>query len=71
MKLVIQRVSRATVTSDGVVTGDIGTGLVVLIGVADGDTEKQAEMPNRRSVNGYWERKRGLHLVHPKGMQVE
>lgn len=43
MKLVIQRVSRATVTSDGVVTGDIGTGLVVLIGVTDGDTEKQAE----------------------------
>ena len=43
MKLVIQRVSRATVTSDGVVTGNIETGLVVLIGVTDGDTEKQAE----------------------------
>ncbi len=43
MKLVIQRVKKASVTADGVLTGSIDDGLVVLIGVTDGDTESQAE----------------------------
>jgi D-tyrosyl-tRNA(Tyr) deacylase len=37
MRAVLQRVSRARVTVDGEVTGEIGPGLLVLLGVADGD----------------------------------
>lgn len=39
MRAVVQRCSRATVTVDGRVTGEIGPGLVVLLGVGQGDTE--------------------------------
>lgn len=37
MRSVIQRVTRASVTVDGKVVGEIGPGLLVLVGVADGD----------------------------------
>ena len=43
MRFLVQRVSRAKVTVDGQVTGQIGTGLLVLIGVAEQDTEEIAE----------------------------
>jgi D-aminoacyl-tRNA deacylase len=43
VKLVIQRVSEASVTVDGAVTGSIGTGLVVLLGVGKGDSEEDAD----------------------------
>ncbi len=43
MRAVIQRVSRAEVTSEGAETGRIGRGLVVLLGVERGDEEKDAE----------------------------
>lgn len=39
----LQRVSEARVVVDGVVVGDIGAGLLVLIGVERGDGERQAE----------------------------
>ena len=39
MMAVIQRCSRARVFSDGVETGAVGRGLVLLLGVAKGDTE--------------------------------
>ncbi len=39
MKAVIQRVTRASVEADGKITGQIRAGLVVLLGVAKGDTE--------------------------------
>lgn len=42
MRAVIQRVTRASVTSGGNVTGDIQKGLCALIGVESGDTEKDA-----------------------------
>jgi D-tyrosyl-tRNA(Tyr) deacylase len=42
MRAVIQRVSRARVTIDGEVTGQIATGLLVLLGVAKPDTAEQA-----------------------------
>ena len=39
MRAVIQRVSRASVTVDGQRVGNIAGGLVVLLGVEQGDTE--------------------------------
>ena len=38
MRLVIQRVSEASVTIDGELFSSIGTGLMVLVGIAEGDT---------------------------------
>lgn len=43
MKAVIQRVSSARVEVDQAVTGSIAQGLVVLLGVAAGDTEKDLD----------------------------
>lgn len=39
MRLVVQRVSRAKVTVDGAITGEIGRGYLALVGVAAGDTD--------------------------------
>jgi D-tyrosyl-tRNA(Tyr) deacylase len=39
MRAVIQRVSEASVTVEGQVTGAIGTGLLVLVGIEDADTD--------------------------------
>jgi D-aminoacyl-tRNA deacylase len=43
MRAVVQRVSRATVTIDEKVTGEIGHGLLVLLGVGQSDNESDAE----------------------------
>jgi D-tyrosyl-tRNA(Tyr) deacylase len=43
MKALIQRVSQASVTVDSQVIGRIGQGLVILLGVAADDTEKDAD----------------------------
>ena len=43
MRALLQRVSRASVTVDGAVVGDIGTGLLILICAMQGDTEAQAD----------------------------
>lgn len=42
MKIVLQRVSRAKVTVDGELTGEIGKGLLLLVGVGPEDTEESA-----------------------------
>ena len=42
MRLVIQRVTEASVVSDGVLTGTIGRGLMVLCGVGPDDDESDA-----------------------------
>src|SRR3990170_8122829 len=43
MRVVLQRVSRASVTVDGEVVASIHRGLLLLVGVADGDSEREAE----------------------------
>ncbi len=42
MRAVIQRITRASVTVNGEIVGEIGNGLVVLLGIARDDTEKDA-----------------------------
>ena len=42
MRAVIQRVSRAKVTIDGAVHGEIGKGFLILLGVCESDTEAEA-----------------------------
>jgi len=42
MRAVIQRVSSASVVVDGQTVSEIGKGLLVLLGVAQGDTEREA-----------------------------
>ena len=42
MRAVVQRVSRASVTVRGEVVGQVGLGLLVLLGVGQGDTEANA-----------------------------
>ena len=43
MRAVVQRVSRASVAVEGRVVGEIGPGLLVLLGVARGDAEADAD----------------------------
>ena len=43
MRAVVTRVSSASVEIDGAVTGSIGTGFLVLLGVKNGDTEQDAK----------------------------
>jgi D-tyrosyl-tRNA(Tyr) deacylase len=42
MRAVVQRVTQASVTADGVLTGEIGPGLVVLLGVTHDDDDETA-----------------------------
>jgi len=51
VRAVVQRVTRASVSVEGRVVGQIGPGLLVLLGVASGDTEKDAEQLAERVVN--------------------
>jgi D-aminoacyl-tRNA deacylase len=51
VKALLQRVVKASVTVGGEVTGEIGQGLAALIGVADGDTEQDADYIVNKLVN--------------------
>lgn len=42
MRIVLQRVNRAAVQADGEMTGSIGKGFLILLGVSDKDTEETA-----------------------------
>ncbi len=44
MRCVIQRVQRAKVEVNGKTVGEIGKGFLILLGVMDGDTEKEAAL---------------------------
>ena len=51
MRIVIQRVSEASVTVDDRVTGKITTGLLVLMGVEDADTTEDISWLSNKIVN--------------------
>lgn len=51
MKAVLQRVRHASVTVDGERISEIGQGLLVLLGVADGDTERDADVLASKIAN--------------------
>lgn len=51
MKLVIQRVSHASVSIDGRVVGRIDAGLLVLVGVATDDTEQDVQWLAQKTAN--------------------
>lgn len=51
MKLVVQRVTEASVTVDQKITGQIGKGFLVLIGVGEKDTEEIADKYIRKLLN--------------------
>ena len=50
MRFVIQRVTDASVTIDGEISGKIGKGYLVLIGVADTDTKEIADQMIRKMI---------------------
>jgi D-tyrosyl-tRNA(Tyr) deacylase len=51
MRAVIQRVSRASVKVDGETVGEIGRGLLVLLGVSVEDTEQDADFLAEKTLN--------------------
>lgn len=51
MRAVVQKVSRARVTVEGEITGEIGQGLLVLLGVSKSDTDKDALYLIEKTLN--------------------
>ena len=51
MRAVLQRVSRAKVTVDGEITGEIGQGILVLLGVGSGDSEAEVRYLLEKIIN--------------------
>ncbi len=51
MRLVIQRVTEASVTIDGERVSEIGNGLIILVGVENGDTEQDATWLAAKTAN--------------------
>jgi D-aminoacyl-tRNA deacylase len=48
---VVQRVSEASVTINGAVKGKIGTGIMLLLGIEEADTQEDIEWLSRKIVN--------------------
>lgn len=51
MKFLIQRVSHASVKIDNEITGSIGKGFLILIGICDSDTEEIADKMIKKTCN--------------------
>jgi D-tyrosyl-tRNA(Tyr) deacylase len=51
MKAVVQRVTESSVTVDGKTIGSIGKGLMVLLGISDGDGRQEAEYLSDKIAN--------------------
>ncbi|MCS4237627.1 D-aminoacyl-tRNA deacylase [Myroides odoratus] len=51
MRIVIQRVTEASVTVEGTIISNIGTGLLVLVGIEEVDTKQDIEWLSGKLVN--------------------
>lgn len=51
MRAVIQRVSRAKVSVEGEITGEIGAGILILLGISREDSEKDAKYILDKTLN--------------------
>ena len=51
MRVVLQRVNSASVSVDGEVVSSIGAGLLLLVGVADGDTAQDAQRVAKKAAD--------------------
>lgn len=51
MRVLIQRVSKASVTVEGQIISSIGKGLLILLGVGHGDTEEQTKFLAEKVAN--------------------
>ena len=51
MKVVVQRVSRASVKIDGKINGEIGHGMLVLVGFCEGDNQEAIKWMSNKIVN--------------------
>lgn len=51
MKVVLQRVSKASVTIEGEKVAEIGNGLLVLLGIVDNDTNEDVKWMSNKIVN--------------------
>lgn len=51
MRIVLQRVKKASVVVDGKIVSEIGKGLLVLLGAEKGDTEAEADYLAKKIVN--------------------
>ena len=71
MRIIIQRVSHAKVSVSGEITGEIGKGILVLLGVSNEDSEKDANYLLEKTLNlrifEDAEGKMNLSLLETKG----
>jgi D-aminoacyl-tRNA deacylase len=51
MRVILQRVSKGSVTVDGEITGAIERGFVALVGVTHGDTQAEAQLLAKKTAN--------------------
>ena len=51
MRVVIQRVSEASVKVEGNITGEIGHGLLVFVGIEDADSQEDIEWLSNKMIN--------------------
>ena len=51
MKFLIQRVNKASVKADNVITGQIGKGLLIFAGICESDTEEIADKMLKKAYN--------------------
>jgi len=51
MKAVVQRVKKSSVVVDNTIVSSIGNGLMVLLGVGDGDTQRDADFLVEKIIN--------------------
>src|SRR5687768_3085043 len=51
MRVILQRVTRGSVTVDGRITGAVDVGFVALVGVTHGDTQAEADLLAKKTAN--------------------